>query len=134
MQRALAILSQGGTFKSNQALEWGWAQALDPSGHPRETARRLLLAHLNGERHLQPVQEEPLDFESLPVVDIGHRSLACDRILREVLAHGLRLRLDEGLALEALGFGRCYRTQDMAIGMANFKNNGPRVPAVFLNR
>lgn len=134
LQRALAILSQGGSFKGNQALEWGWAQDADPSGYPRERARRLLFDHLEGMRRLQPVPEHPLAFESLPGVDIGHRSLACDRILREVLARGLRLPLDEGLALEARGFGRCFATQDMAIGMANFKNNGPRVPAVFLNR
>ena len=37
------------------------------------------------------------------------------------------------LAIEADGFARCKATVDMNIGMMNFMQNGPRVPAVFLN-
>jgi enoyl-CoA hydratase/3-hydroxyacyl-CoA dehydrogenase len=41
--------------------------------------------------------------------------------------------LEEGLAIEADGFARCKATVDMNIGMTNFIQNGPRVPAAFLN-
>ena len=35
--------------------------------------------------------------------------------------------------MEAEGFGACKRTVDYDIGMKNFIQNGPRVPAQFLN-
>jgi len=71
--------------------------------------------------------------EELPTVEIGHRSLAIDSILVDVIRHGVTKSLAEGLAVEAEGFGRCKRTIDYNIGMTNFIQNGPRVPAAFLN-
>ena len=44
-----------------------------------------------------------------------------------------RSPISQGLALEAEGFGKCTRTVDMHVGMTNFMQNGPRVPAAFLN-
>jgi Flp pilus assembly protein protease CpaA len=41
--------------------------------------------------------------------------------------------LAEGLGVEAAGFGRCKTTVDMDIGMKNFVQNGPKVPALFLH-
>jgi enoyl-CoA hydratase/3-hydroxyacyl-CoA dehydrogenase len=35
--------------------------------------------------------------------------------------------------VEAEGFGECTRTVDCDIGMKNFVQNGPRVPAQFVN-
>jgi len=35
--------------------------------------------------------------------------------------------------VEADGFARCKRTVDYDIGMKNFIQNGPRVPAVFMH-
>ena len=46
---------------------------------------------------------------------------------------GLRRPLTEGLAVESRGFGLCKATVDMDIGMKNFIQNGPRVPAAFLH-
>jgi enoyl-CoA hydratase/3-hydroxyacyl-CoA dehydrogenase len=66
-------------------------------------------------------------------MDLGHRSLAIDGILVDVLRRGLALPLAEGLKIEAQGFARCKRTVDMDIGMKNFMQNGPRVPAAFLH-
>ena len=71
--------------------------------------------------------------ETLPKVDIGHRSVTIDAILVDVIRRGLAMPLAEGLALEAQGFARCTRTVDMHVGMTNFMQNGPRVPAAFLN-
>ncbi len=42
-------------------------------------------------------------------------------------------QLAEGLVIEAQSFARCKSTVDMDIGMKNFVQNGPRVPAVFLH-
>jgi enoyl-CoA hydratase/3-hydroxyacyl-CoA dehydrogenase len=80
------------------------------------------------------VDPAPVDVpEGLPAVDLGHRSLAIDEILVDVLREGLRLPLAEGLRVEARGFGRCKATVDMDIGMKSFIQNGPRVPAAFLH-
>jgi len=83
---------------------------------------------------LAPVDPAPLAVPAaLPPVDLGHRSLAIDAILVDVIREGLRLPLPEGLAVESRGFGRCKGTVDMDIGMKNFVQNGPRVPAAFLH-
>ena len=70
---------------------------------------------------------------TIPAADIGHRSLAIDAILVDVMKKGLQKPLGEGLRIEADGFGRCYETVDMNVGMTNFIQNGPRVPALFLH-
>ena len=83
---------------------------------------------------LTPVDAAPVTLPArLPELDLGHRSLAIDAILVDVLRQGLRRPLAEGLAIEARGFGRCKATVDMDIGMKNFVQNGPRVPAAFLH-
>ena len=66
-------------------------------------------------------------------MELGHRSLAIDAIVVDVMREGLKLPLREGLQVEARGFGRCKETVDMDIGMKNFIQNGPRVPAAFLH-
>ena len=42
-------------------------------------------------------------------------------------------QLIEPLARQTLAFARCRGTADYDIGMKNFIQNGPRVPAVFLH-
>jgi enoyl-CoA hydratase/3-hydroxyacyl-CoA dehydrogenase len=97
-------------------------------------AKDLVRAHLAGRTRLAPVDPAPLRLpERLPPVDLGHRSLAIDEIVVDVMREGLRLPLSEGLRVEARGFGRCKATVDMDIGMKNFIQNGPRVPAAFLH-
>ena len=66
-------------------------------------------------------------------MDLGHHSLATDAILVDVLRRGLAVPLPEGLRIEARGFARCKETVDYDIGMKNFMQNGPRVPAVFVH-
>jgi enoyl-CoA hydratase/3-hydroxyacyl-CoA dehydrogenase len=49
------------------------------------------------------------------------------------MRRGLARPLAEGLTIEADGFARCKATVDMDIGIKNFIQNGPRVPAAFLH-
>ena len=51
----------------------------------------------------------------------------------DVVRQGLSKPLSEGLAIEADGFARCKETVDLDIGMKNFIQNGPRVPAEFMH-
>jgi enoyl-CoA hydratase/3-hydroxyacyl-CoA dehydrogenase len=133
VERALDLLRTGRAIPARDACAWGWATG-EPAADPVAAAKALAREHLAGKVKLAPVDPRPVAVPaSLPTVDLGHRSLAIDEILVGVVVKGLALPLAEGLAEESRGFGRCKRTVDMDIGMKNFIQNGPRVPAVFLH-
>lgn len=133
LERAAELLRTGRTATAAEACAWGWASG-QPAADVLAAAKALLRRHVAGEVRLLPVDPAPLKVPAaFPPLDLGHRSLAIDAILVDVLREGLRRPLPEGLAVESRGFGRCKGTVDMDIGMKNFMQNGPRVPAVFLN-
>ncbi len=132
-ERAVEMLRTARTIGADQACAWGWA-AGEPADDPVAAALQLIAAALEGRADVAPVSTAPLEVPAeLPAADIGHRSLKIDEILCDVLREGLALPLAEGLEVEARGFARCHRTVDYDIGMTNFIQNGPRVPAVFLH-
>jgi enoyl-CoA hydratase/carnithine racemase len=132
LEKAADLLRTGRSIGAKEACEIGWATGA-PTADVRSAARDLIHAHLEGKTILRPVDPAPLSVpEALPLVDLGHHSLAIDRILVGVLRRGLSRPLAEGLKIEAEGFGECKRTVDYDIGMKNFIQNGPRVPAQFL--
>jgi enoyl-CoA hydratase / 3-hydroxyacyl-CoA dehydrogenase len=142
LERAVELLRTGRPIGAAEACAWGWAQG-EPAGDVVAAAKQLIRAQLSGsageggsagEARISAVDPGPMSVpESWPRVDIGHRSRAIDAILLDVLRAGLARPLDEGLAIEARGFGRCTRTVDLDIGLKNFIQNGPRVPAAFLH-
>jgi enoyl-CoA hydratase/3-hydroxyacyl-CoA dehydrogenase len=133
VERAADLLRTGRSVGAREACDWGWATG-EPAADFVSAARDLVRRHLSGAVRLQPVDPRPLEVpKGFPQVDLGHRSLAVDAILVDVLREGLALPLAEGLRVESRGFGRCKGTVDMDIGMKNFIQNGPRVPAAFLH-
>jgi enoyl-CoA hydratase/3-hydroxyacyl-CoA dehydrogenase len=133
LERACELLRTARTIGAADACYWGWA-AGEPADEPVAAARTLLEGHLSGRAPLRRLDPAPMAVPAvLPRADIGHRSLAVDRILTDVIREGLARDLDQGLAVEAEGFARCKRTVDYDIGMGNFIQNGPRVPAVFMH-
>ena len=135
VERAVALLRTARSIGAKDACAWGWATG-EPTTDVLAAAKALVRRAAAGEVKLAPVSADPMPKSALdawPKVDIGHRSLAIDGILVDVLRRGLVLPLEEGLALEAEGFARCRDTVDMDIGMKNFVQNGPRVPAAFLH-
>jgi enoyl-CoA hydratase/3-hydroxyacyl-CoA dehydrogenase len=133
VERAVELLRTGRTIGAAEACAWGWATG-QPSDDPVAEAVALVGRVLSGQVKLAPLDPAPLVVPArLPELELGHRSLAIDAILVEVIREGLRRPLAEGLAVEARGFGRCKATVDMDIGMKNFVQNGPRVPAAFLH-
>jgi enoyl-CoA hydratase/3-hydroxyacyl-CoA dehydrogenase len=133
LERGLDLLRTGRSIGAREAREWGWAAA-GPAEDILAAARDLVSQHLAGKIKLTPVSPDPIAVpENLPQVDIGHHSLAIDGILAAVAREGLTKRLPEGLKVEAAGFARCKQTVDYDIGMKNFIQNGPRVPAAFLH-
>jgi enoyl-CoA hydratase/3-hydroxyacyl-CoA dehydrogenase len=133
LERACELLRTARTIGAKEACAWGWATG-EPTADPVAAAHALIKGHLSGKTPLRRLDAAPLAVPAvLPIVDIGHRSLAIDRVLTDVIRAGLAANLDQGLAIEAEGFARCKRLVDYDIGMGNFIQNGPRVPAVFMH-
>jgi enoyl-CoA hydratase/carnithine racemase len=127
-ERGAEMIRTARAIDAKTAADWGWGQLAD--GDVFETAAALIRS---GDK-LPRLSPEPMAVPTeLPVADIGHRSLAIDAIVVDVMRRGLAMSLDDGLNVEAGGFGRCRETVDMDVGMKNFQQNGPRVPAVFLH-
>lgn len=133
LPKALDILRTARSMNAKEALASGWATTA-PCADFMGEAKALIRNHLAGSVKIGPVNDAPMQLpETLPAVDLGHHSRVIDAILVSVLRQGLALPLKEGLAIEARGFGRCKETVDLDIGMKNFVQNGPRVPAAFLH-
>lgn len=133
LEMANEVLRAARVVSAKEAAAWGWAHG-EPVADPEAEAKALIAKHLAGDAKLTPVDPKPMNLpKELPPVDIGHRSLAIDAILVDVMKRGLALPLAEGLKIEAEAFGACHATVDMDIGMKNFVQNGPRVPALFLH-
>jgi len=133
VERGCALLRTGRPIGAEEACAWGWASG-GPAADPLAAARTLIGRHLAGEVNLAPVSPAPLTLPAtLPALEIGHHSLAIDAVLVDVLRKGLTRPLPEGLRIEADGFARCRGLVDYDIGMKNFIQNGPRVPAVFMH-
>jgi enoyl-CoA hydratase/3-hydroxyacyl-CoA dehydrogenase len=133
LSRAAELLRNGRPIGAAEACAWGWAHG-EPAGDVVAAAKALIAQHVAGEVKLAPVDPKPMELpDTFAAVDIGHRSLAIDAILVDVMRRGLVKPLEEGLAIEADGFARCKSTVDLDIGLKNFIQNGPRVPALFLH-
>jgi len=133
LERALDLLRTGRAIGAKEACAWGWAHG-EPAADAVNAAKDLVRDHLEGKTKLESVSTAPMTLpDTLPEVNIGHRSLVIDEILVDVVKKGLVQPLNQGLLEEASGFGRCKQTVDMDIGMKNFMQNGPRVPAEFMH-
>jgi enoyl-CoA hydratase/3-hydroxyacyl-CoA dehydrogenase len=133
VERAAELLRTGRAIGAEEACTSGWAQAA-PVSDPVEAAKALVRDHLGGKAQVAPVDPQPVALpERFPEVDLGHHSRAIDAILVSALRGGLSSPLADGLRIEAECFGRCKQTVDFDIGMKNFIQNGPRVPAQFLH-
>jgi len=133
LERGVDLLRTGRPVGAKEACAWGWASG-EPAADVVTAAKDLLREHLAGKIGLAPVDPAPLTVPAeLPALDIGHHSLAIDAILVEIISDGLAVPLPDGLQVEADGFARCQQTVDYDIGMKNFIQNGPRVPAAFMH-
>ncbi len=133
LERALNMLRLGTAIRADKACAWGWATG-EPGDDTIAAAKQLIGRHLEGDVTLAPVDEGPFAMpDTLPGLYIGRRSRRIDAILMNVLRTGLPRPLAEGLAVEMTAVGECTQVVDFDIGMKNFIQNGPRVPAVFLH-
>lgn len=84
---------------------------------------------------VKPIDKEPIFSNGNPKpIEIGHLSKKIDEIMIKAIYEGSRLSLKEGLDLESRMFGECLKTEDMKIGLDNFKTNGPKAKANFIHK
>jgi enoyl-CoA hydratase/3-hydroxyacyl-CoA dehydrogenase len=133
VERAFELLRTGRTIGAKEACAIGWATG-EPKADYMGAAMDLLRDHIAGKVKLATVNPAPIAVpDTIPDVEIGHRSLLIDKILVSALKQGLRLPLDEGLIVEAKAFADAKETVDADIGIKNFTQNGPRTPAAFMH-
>lgn len=134
VEKAAELLRTGRTVSSKEALEIGLIQR-EATGDLLDEAVQLVREIANGKVHFTPIPTAPLTEIGLPKeLNIGHLSKKIDAILVDAIYEGARLPLAEGLALESKMFGECMKTEDMKIGLENFKTNGPKAKAEFVHR
>jgi len=133
VERGADLLRTGRPVGAKDACAWGWAHG-EPAIDFIGAAKALVKKHVAGEVKLTPVNPEPIPTPiELPVDNNGHRSPAVATLPAEAIRDGLKQPLAEGLKVEAAAFARCRQTIDYGVGMTNFIQNGPRVPAEFLH-
>ncbi|MCI0652034.1 MAG: 3-hydroxyacyl-CoA dehydrogenase/enoyl-CoA hydratase family protein [Planctomycetes bacterium] len=133
LEKAAELLRTGRPISGTEALRLGLIRAEvegDLIGH----AVRLVRAAAAGTERLPAIERGPLAVPArLADVQLGHLSRAVDAILCRAILEGCRLSLAQGLELESRLFGEVCQTRDMRIGVKNFLDNGPKVPAQFVH-
>ncbi len=133
VETALELLRTGRYVGAAEACTIGWAYG-EPVDDPVQAAKDLIREHLAGRVKLAAVDPAPIAVpDPIPDIDLGHRSLVIDAFLVHAVKEGLRLPLDEGLIVEVKAFADSKETIDADIGIKNFTQNGPRVPAAFIH-
>jgi len=133
VEKALELLRTGRYVGASEACSIGWASG-EPVDDPIQAAKELIRDHLAGKVKLAAVDPAPVAVpDPIPDIDLGHRSLKIDTLLVDAVKQGLQLPLDEGLLVEVKAFADSKETVDADIGIKNFTQNGPRVPAAFIH-
>ena len=100
-----------------------------------DEAIKLAQQIVSGEVKVKTVPKEAISTNGNPKpIEIGHLSKKIDEIIVKAIYEGSRLTLKEGLDLESRMFGECLNTEDMKIGLENFKTNGPKMKANFIHK
>jgi enoyl-CoA hydratase/3-hydroxyacyl-CoA dehydrogenase len=134
VEKAAEILRTARNVSSNEAAEIGLVFK-EVEGDLVDEAVKLAKQIVSGEVKVNSVPKEPISTNGTPkVIEIGHLSKKIDEIIVKAIYEGSRLTLKEGLDLESRMFGECLNTEDMKIGLENFKTNGPKMKANFIHK
>jgi len=134
VEKAAEILRTGRSVSSKEAAEIGLVYK-EAEGNLVDEAVKLAQQISKGEVKVQTVPKEAISKNGDPKqIEIGHLSKKIDEILVKAIYEGSRMSLKEGLDLESRMFGECMKTQDMKIGLENFKTNGPKAKANFIHK
>jgi enoyl-CoA hydratase / 3-hydroxyacyl-CoA dehydrogenase len=131
---AAEILRTGRPITAKEAVEIGLVDK-EVEGDLLEEAVKYTQEILRGEAQTKKLTTEATEKEYFPKeINIGHLSKKIDAILTRAIYDGANMSLSEGLDLESKLYGECVMTEDMKIGMENFKTNGPKAKAEFVHR
>lgn len=134
VEKAAEILRTGRPVGLQEALDIGYLDREAVSDDLTDEAAALALDLTEGRRRPKILPRTPLNGQGVPhPLDIGHLSKKIDEILVKSIYQGAALPLADGLELESALFGECLRTDDMKIGLENFKTNGTKTAAAFLH-
>ena len=134
VEKAADILRTARTVSSKEAAEIGLVYK-EAAGDLVDEAIQLAKQIVSGEVKVKTIPKDGLAVNESPkAVELGHLSKKVDDILVKAIYEGLRLSLIEGLDLESRMFGECLLTEDMKIGLENFKTNGPKAKANFIHK
>lgn len=121
------------------AFNLNWADLIDTN--PERAAKQFLLNEDRVPglvRDWNRMGDSGLSEEELLVLDrpldIGHHSVAIDRLLVHAMHIGLSFSLREGLAIEADACGLVGETADYRIGLDTFMRTKGREQAKFIHR
>lgn len=135
METAARMIRTGRPLSSTEAVETGLCLEEVPPERLLDRAVELARDAADGKIDLPRLDPAPMDVpDSLPELELGHLSRAVDAIVTRALLEGCAKPLQEGLRHEAAMFAEICRTEDMAIGLKNFFENGPRAKAPFVHR
>ncbi|MBL7896836.1 MAG: 3-hydroxyacyl-CoA dehydrogenase/enoyl-CoA hydratase family protein [Bacteroidia bacterium] len=134
VEAAAEILRTGKSISAEEAYQLGLVYKLtegDLLEEAVDVAKKIAAKSID----IKIMPREPITNNGNPKqIDLGHLSKKIDEILTKAIYEGSRLSLKEGLELESRMFGECLKTEDMKIGLENFKLNGPKQKAVFKHK
>lgn len=130
-ENASKMLRLGDPITSEQAKEWGLVYKLVDGDIVAEGVR-LARDIASGKERVPAIARGPVPAK-LPEVNLGSLSKKIDEILCRAMLEGAQLPLDQGLQLETRLWGDVVRTQDMRIGLDNFKKTALKTPAPFVH-
>ena len=134
VEAAARMLRTGRPISGREAVAMGLVREEVPAERLIPAAIELARAAADGLEVSPRLDPAPLETpDALPPLELGHLSRAIDAILTRAILEGCRRPLAEGLVFEAEMFAECCRTADMAIGVRNFLEKGPRANAPFVH-
>ncbi|MCC6721053.1 MAG: 3-hydroxyacyl-CoA dehydrogenase/enoyl-CoA hydratase family protein [Bacteroidia bacterium] len=134
INKAAEILRSARNVSSKEALELGYIYK-EADENLIDEAIELAKKIAEGEIKVKSISKEQFYKGETPEnIEIGHLSKKIDEIMINSIYEGAKLTLEQGLDYESRMFGECLNTQDMKIGLENFKTNGPRAKANFVNK
>jgi enoyl-CoA hydratase/3-hydroxyacyl-CoA dehydrogenase len=130
-ENASRMLRLGEPITSEQAKEWGLVYKL-VDGNIVAEGVRLARDLASGKEKVPAMARGPVPSK-LPEVNLGTLSKKIDEIVCRAIVEGAKLPLEQGLELETKLWGDVVRTQDMRIGLDNFKKTALKTPASFIH-
>ncbi|MCX6295751.1 MAG: 3-hydroxyacyl-CoA dehydrogenase/enoyl-CoA hydratase family protein [Bacteroidetes bacterium] len=134
VEKAAEILRTARNVSSKEAAEIGLVYK-EVEGDLVDEAVRFAKQIASGEVKLKTIPQDAISTNGNPIqLEIGHLSKKIDEIIVKAIYEGSHLSLKDGLELESRMFGECLLTEDMKIGLENFKSNGPKAKANFIHK